>query len=81
MICGHCNDTGSLSKSVHGHLDCPHCDATEERLALEDWATPFRHHDISALLWLVYQRGKQAEQINQLKEEPHDTRRITATNT
>ena len=36
MTCTHCNDTGSLSKDLHGDLDCAYCDIAVERVA-EFW--------------------------------------------
>lgn len=60
MSCEHCNDTGSLSKRLSGHLDCPHCDIADERMRLEAWArrTSPGVHQIDA--WLIYQHGKAA---------------------
>ena len=59
--CNHCDDTGSLSKDLHGYLDCPHCLVATERAELEQWALKngIRCNDIAAL-WLVYMRGKEA---------------------
>lgn len=60
MTCVHCNDTGSLSKSDAGYLDCPHCDVAQERADLEAWAR--RNAPSAAMLdvWAIYQRGKAA---------------------
>lgn len=59
--CDHCNDTGSLSKRLHGYLDCPYCGVATERTQLERWAVTngIRCNDVEAL-WLVYQHGKKA---------------------
>jgi hypothetical protein len=59
MNCGHCNDTGSLSKDIGGHLDCPHCPAAQERTLLEGWYRAVRNqYDVPDLLWLAFQRGQ-----------------------
>lgn len=61
MSCPHCNDTGSLSKTIYGgYLDCVHCEVAEERMRVEAWArraTPLvLAHDV----WAIYQHGKAA---------------------
>lgn len=61
MNCGHCNDTGSLSKDLEGHLDCGYCNVAAERVALEDWAARTRLlYGTESSLWLIYQHGKAA---------------------
>lgn len=59
--CTHCNDTGSLSKDLHGSLDCPACLVATERAQLEQWAvrSGIRCNDIASL-YLIYRHGKQA---------------------
>lgn len=61
MSCAACNDTGSLSKELHGLLDCPHCSVASERVQLaaraHDWV---RENDPIVCLWLAYQQGKAA---------------------
>lgn len=60
MSCAHCNDTGSLSKSLHGYLDCAHCGVAEERVAVNIWAD-CAGLDVSLVdAWLLYQHGKAA---------------------
>ena len=59
--CNHCDDTGSLSKSLTGHLDCAHCEVAPERAALNSWAkrtleSTVYEHDLFA----IYMRGKAA---------------------
>lgn len=58
--CVHCEDTGSLSKSITGYPDCPHCGLADERVHLEAWAR--RNAPSAGLidLWLIYQHGKAA---------------------
>lgn len=59
MKCFECHDTGSLSKDVGGHLDCPHCLAAQQRTELEAWFHSVRNrHDVLDLLWLAFQRGQ-----------------------
>lgn len=62
MVCEHCSDTGSLSKTVTGLLDCGHCAAAGERLLLEHWyrtvAKP-QQHDLLDLMWLAIQHDRQ----------------------
>jgi hypothetical protein len=58
MNCAFCNDTGSLSKDIGGHLDCGHCFAAQQRTALEAWYRAVRNqYDVIDLLWLAFQRG------------------------
>jgi len=60
MNCSHCNDTGSLSKTTWGQLDCAHCDTAMERMRVEAWARRIaplvQLHDV----WTIYQYGKAA---------------------
>jgi hypothetical protein len=58
MICIHCNDTGSLSKSLEGDLDCVHCDVAVERVTLETWVKQSKLTGYS-LYWMLYLIGKQ----------------------
>jgi len=61
MTCEKCDDTGSLSKNLHGYLDCPFCEVSDEREALGKWLTehaPNCDDDVAA--WLIYQHGKTA---------------------
>ncbi|MCG2586533.1 hypothetical protein [Massilia sp. TS11] len=61
MSCLHCDDTGSLSKSLDGALDCPHCEAAPERAALNAWAKRELCSKVDeAELYLIYVRGKAA---------------------
>jgi hypothetical protein len=61
MSCAHCADTGSLSKDLHGLLDCGHCSVATERSALAARAREWvRENDPIECLWLAYQQGKAA---------------------
>lgn len=60
MSCPLCNDTGSLSRDLHGYLDCARCGVADERAALEAWARKQGMRCDVADLWRVYQHGKQA---------------------
>jgi hypothetical protein len=62
MKCAKCDDTGSLSKDLHGYLDCPFCEVADERTALDDWASFATQHAPNASVerWLIYQHGKTA---------------------
>lgn len=61
MNCIHCNDTGSLSRSLDGDLDCGHCDVAQERARVSSWAAGIRRQcDTGTLAWLAYLRGKAA---------------------
>jgi hypothetical protein len=56
--CTYCNDTGSSSRTLSGHLDCGYCDVAVERAQFE--AIVDRSSlNIRALLWTTYQMGKQ----------------------
>lgn len=59
MNCSQCNDTGSLSRDLHGCLDCPHCDIADERVAVEAWVKQYTCAD-TVDAWLIYLRGKAA---------------------
>lgn len=67
-MCEHCDDTGSLSKSITGFLDCPHCDAAEERMSLESWAR--RNAPSAGIIdvWAIYQHGKAAGIVAAMRE-------------
>jgi hypothetical protein len=65
MKCAHCNNTGSLSKSLDGYLDCAHCDVAEERRKLESWGLRLASlHGTTAAMWLIHQHGKAAAGAN-----------------
>jgi hypothetical protein len=57
--CSHCADTGSLSKELEGQLDCGHCEAADDRVALEAWCNENipKGSSKSAAAWLIYQHG------------------------
>lgn len=58
MNCTHCDDTGSLSKTFSGYLDCAHCDVARQRVELDK---DFGNVDNDSLVrWMIYQRGKAA---------------------
>lgn len=57
--CTTCNDTGSMSKSLDGYLDCGRCDVASARAALNEWAA--RTNVVgTSLWWMIYQHGKAA---------------------
>ncbi|MBQ5963178.1 hypothetical protein [Massilia sp. ZL223] len=58
MTCAHCADTGSLSKTIYGFLDCAHCDVAEERARVEAWARRATPEVQAHSVWLIYQQGK-----------------------
>lgn len=59
--CIHCNNTGSLSKDLAGHLDCAHCTVANERAELEKWAKENRVSYVTETdLWMIFQHGRQA---------------------
>lgn len=59
--CPCCADTGSLSKDLHGLLDCGRCNVATERAALATRAREWvRQNDPVVCLWLAYQQGKDA---------------------
>lgn len=60
MSCTRCDDTGSLSKNPYGHLDCPHCEASTERAALDGWMRDNAFRVDAADAWAIYQHGKAA---------------------
>lgn len=60
MSCAHCNDTGSLSKDLHGDLDCVFCETATERLTVEGWAAVKTPNVDSIDAWLLYRFGKRA---------------------
>lgn len=66
MNCPNCNDTGSRSKDLEGHLDCVFCGVAEERAAVEAWAAKNRVlYGTESSLWLIYQHGKATAQNTQ----------------
>lgn len=58
--CTFCDDTGSLSKDVGGHLDCPHCAIADERVEFERWVMANMPRVNLIHAWLIYQHGKKA---------------------
>jgi hypothetical protein len=63
--CIHCNNTGSLSKDLAGHLDCAHCTVANERAELEKWAKENRVSYVTETdLWLIFQHGRGAALAN-----------------
>ncbi len=61
MNCTHCNDTGSLSKTIYGgYLDCAHCEVAEERMRVEAWARRATPQVLAHDAWIIYQQGKSA---------------------
>lgn len=57
MNCAHCEDTGSLSKSLDGYLDCGHCDIAAKRVELERWYIAQTKKDgIYGALWRLHQK-------------------------
>lgn len=58
--CTFCDDTGSLSKDVGGHLDCPHCSIADERVEFERWVMANMPAVNLIQAWLIYQHGKAA---------------------
>ena len=64
MNCDRCHDTGSLSKSVTGYLDCPYCDAADERMRVEAWARRAAPGVGLIDLWTIYQHGKAAGAVD-----------------
>lgn len=61
--CEECQDTGSLSKTLWGALDCTHCPALAKRMILMDMMAShpayFTHDEA---LWFGYMHGQQAQQ-------------------
>ena len=61
MKCSHCSDTGSISRSLYGYLDCASCDAADERAKFNEWLRSELDSSIDeGEAWLIYQRGKRA---------------------
>jgi ferredoxin-like protein FixX len=62
-MCEHCNDTGSLSQSMDGDLDCGHCDIATERAKLDAWISrKYNRGELGYRIsgsdaWLIYQHG------------------------
>ncbi len=64
--CKKCNDTGEVEQL--GMLDCAHCNVAEDRAALEAWAASLPCSTAERdLLWLVYQRGREAALSDAMK--------------
>lgn len=65
-LCGHCDDTGSLDKTLWGgDLDCRHCATAKQRIALrrairEAGADQF---DAESLGWFCYLQGRQSRTL------------------
>ncbi len=56
-MCTHCNDTGSLSKSLDGYTDCGYCDIASQRVELERWyIAETKRHGIYGALWRLKQK-------------------------
>lgn len=55
--CSTCNDTGSTSKHMNGHMDCTSCDAATERAALEAFIEKMPAMDDHELTWAIHQRA------------------------
>ena len=64
MTCEQCNDTGSLSKSITGFLDCVSCDTAVERARVEAWARRAAPGAGLVDLWTIYQYGKAAGAVD-----------------
>lgn len=59
--CQCCGDTGSLSKTLEGDLDCVHCDVAGERVNFEAWTAHAQLLDGGVIdAWKLYQMGKSA---------------------
>lgn len=54
--CDFCDDTGSLSKSLHGDLDCAECMAAQHRVELNAMVARSAEHG-EALYWQIYLAG------------------------
>jgi hypothetical protein len=64
-MCDHCNDTGSLSKSLDAYLDCGYCDIAEKRRDIESLGLRLASlHGAAAAMWLIHQHGKAAAGAN-----------------
>lgn len=65
MTCALCHDTGSLSKTIAGNLDCIYCDTAYQRGDLEAWyktvAKPMQLITLD-LLWLAVLREREIQQ-------------------
>lgn len=62
----HCDDTGSLSKTLEGDLDCARCDVAGERVNFEAWTSYARLLGGGVVdAWKLYQMGK-AEALEKL---------------
>jgi hypothetical protein len=63
MSCAHCANTGSLSKDLHGHLDCTRCNVASERALVEHWVRQNTPNCNPTDAWLIYGLGKVAALI------------------
>lgn len=69
--CSKCHDTGSLSRDVYdGTLDCTHCEAATELMALLDWFHQHFAYVTQAEVWRIYQHGKAAVTQPEAKAAP-----------
>lgn len=53
--CTHCNDTGEIGG--YGYLDCTHCNAAEDRAALNAYVKELGPTTEYDLVWHVHQRA------------------------
>lgn len=60
MKCTKCDDTGSLSKDLHGYMDCAYCNVSTERVQVNIWADRMTPNVDQVDAWLIYQLGKTA---------------------
>lgn len=60
-LCRHCENTGSLSKTLGGHLDCASCPIAEQRLALAEQLDKIAPEPGPARDWAAYQLGRLSE--------------------
>ena len=60
MTCAKCDDTGSLSKDLHGYLDCAYCSVSVERVQVNIWADRATPTVDQVDAWLIYLHGKTA---------------------
>lgn len=69
MTCIHCNGTGSLSRDLHGYLDCTHCDVAAERVMVEHWARANTPNCDPVDAWLIHQHGVEITQSKTTSEK------------
>lgn len=64
-VCALCHDTGSLSKTVRGSLDCAYCDVANQRMDQERWYMNIvwpMQLSVLDLMWLVVLREREIQQ-------------------